>query len=116
METFAGRLTDADKAPFAGRLREARFVEGDLLFCLGDYASAYRAYGEAVRRTSGPEERLRGLIGRARTLARLDRIEEARKEYSRALATFGEDRDKTYGARGREYWEVALEALAREVR
>jgi len=116
METFAGRLTDADKAPFAGRLREARFVEGDLQFCLGDYAAAYRSYGEAVRHTSGPEDRLRGLIGRARSLTRLERLEEARKEYTRAIVIFDEDKDKPYGVRGREYWEIALEALAREVR
>jgi hypothetical protein len=116
LETFAGRLSDADKAPYASRLQEVRFLEGDLQFSLGDHAAAYRAYGDAVRSRSSAEDRLRGLIGRARSLARLERLEEARKDYTSARAILEQGSEPSSGGHGKEYWEVALEALAREVR
>jgi hypothetical protein len=116
LETFAGRLSDADKAPYAGRLQEARFLEGDLHFSLGDYAAAYRAYGDAVKAQSSSEDRLRGLIGRARASARLERLEEARKDYTSARAILEQGAEPSSVGHGKEYWEVALEALAREVR
>jgi hypothetical protein len=116
LETFAGRLSDADKAPFAGRLQEARFLDADLRYCSGDYGGAYRAYGDAVRGNASPEDRLRGLIGRARTLARLERLDEARQDYASARAILAEPREAASAGLGKAYWEIALEALAKEVR
>jgi hypothetical protein len=54
------------------------------------------------------------MIGRARALSRLERKEEARRDYTTARALF--DQDKAFAGRGREYWEIALDAVAREVR
>jgi TolA-binding protein len=111
LDALAGRLTEADRAPYDDRLKEARFVEGDLLFELGDFAAASRVYGEASRRASDADDRLRGLIGRARALARLERLEEARRDYTTAKALLDEGRGRT-----QDYWTVALQSLAREVR
>jgi len=114
LESLAGRLAETDRAPYEDRLKEARFAEGDLLFELGEFAAASRAYGEAGRKAADAEDRLRGLIGRARALARLERIDEARRDYTTAKAILEENRGKP--ETGREYWTIALEALAREVR
>jgi tetratricopeptide (TPR) repeat protein len=113
LDTRSARVAEADRAPYTELLKEARFVEGDLHLNLDDYASAFQAFGEAVRRHADSEDRLWGLIGRARALARLERKEEARKDYSNARALFEEE--KSLAGRGRDYWEIALEALAREV-
>ena len=114
LEAIALRIPEVDRAPYADLLREARLVKGDIHFNLDDYASADRAYGEAVRENAGSEDRLWGLIGRARALARLERREEARRHYADARAML--DGQKAPAGRGREYWEIALEALEREVR
>jgi tetratricopeptide (TPR) repeat protein len=109
LESLASRVAESDRLSYARLLREARFVEGDLRFNLEDYAAASKAYGEAVRRHSGTEDRLWGLIGRGRSLARLERKEEARRDYASARSILD---DRTPA---REYWEIALEALAKEV-
>ena len=114
LESAATRIAETDRAPYAGLLREARFMRGDVHLNLDDPAAAHRAYGEAIRKDSGSEDRLRGLIGRARALARQQRREEARREYRDARAIL--DDPQAPAGRGREYWEIALEALEREVR
>jgi len=114
LDDRAARVAEADRAPYSELLKEARFVEGDLHLNLEDYKSAFQAYAEAVRRHADSEGRLWGLIGRATALARLERKEEARKDYSNARALL--DEEKALAGRGRDYWEIALEALAREVR
>jgi TolA-binding protein len=111
---LAARFPEASRASFAGTLSEARFAEADLKFNLDDYAGSAQAYAEATRRASEPEDRLRGMIGRARALSRLERKDEARRDYSNARAFF--DQDKAFAGRGREYWEIALEGIARELR
>jgi hypothetical protein len=114
LASLAARVPENARAPYAARLTEARFVEGDLQLTLDNPAAAFQAYGEAMRRATDPEDRLRGMIGRARALSRLQRKEEARQDYSNARALF--DGDRSFAGRGRDYWEIALDALAREVR
>jgi tetratricopeptide (TPR) repeat protein len=114
LDRIASRVPESDRAPYAEMLREARFVKGDVHFNLDDYASADRAFGEAVRQETGSEARLWGLIGRARALARLEHKEEARRHCATARAIL--DEPSAPAGRGREYWEIALEALEREVR
>lgn len=114
LETIAAKIPEADRGPYAEMLREARFVKGDVHFNLDDFAAADRAYVEAARRETGSEERLWGLIGRARALARLERKDEARRHYASARAIL--DEQKAPAGRGREYWEIALDALEKEVR
>jgi tetratricopeptide (TPR) repeat protein len=117
LESIAGRLPEADRAPYREVLSEARFVEGDLLFGLGDYPGASRVYGEALRKSASAADRLWGLIGRGRALARLDRIDEARRDYASAKALFDEGgRGKPSSGPARDYWDVELQTLAREVR
>jgi len=114
LAALAARFPERVRAPYSALLSEARFVEGDLRFTLDDYAAAAQAYAEATRRAAEPEERLRGMIGRARALSRLERKDEARRETASARALF--DSDSSLAGRGREYWQIALDALAREVR
>lgn len=114
LDAVAMRISEADRTPYAEMLRESRFVKGDVHFNLDDFASADRAYREAVGQEAGSEERLWGLIGRARALARLERKDEARRHYASARAIL-EERNGPAG-RGREYWEIALDALEKEVR
>ncbi|HLY75014.1 MAG TPA: hypothetical protein VKU80_12915 [Planctomycetota bacterium] len=113
---LAARLSDPDRAPYQDLLNEAAFVEGDLYFHLGDYPAADRSYGEAVQKSSVLDDRLWGLIGRARTLVRLERLEEARRDYASAKALLDEGRERSPSGRVRDYWEIALQALARELR
>jgi len=114
LEAVASGVPEADRAPYAEMLREAKFMKGDVHFNLDDFAAAERAYVDAVRREAGSEDRLWGLIGRARALARLERKDEARRHYASARAIL--DEQKAPVGRGREYWEIALEALEKEVR
>jgi TolA-binding protein len=116
LDALAARLPEADRAPFLGRLREARLLEGEILLARGDAAAAARAYDEAVRAGADPELRLRGLIGRARALARLERLDEARRDYASARALAEKDRGAVAEGPVREYWDAALQSLAREVR
>jgi len=114
LETIAAKASESDRAPYGDLLKEARFMKGDIHFNLDDYDAADRAYGQALRPDAGSEDRLWGLIGRARALARLERREEARRHYVQARAILDEQPAPT--GRGREYWEIALDALEREVR
>lgn len=103
LDSIASRIADPD----AATLREARALRGELLLSVGDLESALRAFAAA-------DDPLSGLIGRARALARLGRPEEARRDSAAARKLFGE-RNPAPGA-GREYWEIALDALERELR
>jgi tetratricopeptide (TPR) repeat protein len=114
LDATAMRISETDRAPYAEMLREARFVKGDVHYNLDDFAAADRAYRDAVGQEAGSEERLWGLIGRARALARLERKDEARRHYASARAIL--DERAAPAGRGREYWEIALDALEKEVR
>lgn len=114
LQSLSARIAEPDRAPYADLLKEARFVEGDVQLNLEDYAAAAKAYADAVRGVERPEDRLWGLIGRARALSRLERKDEARRDYSSARELF--DRETALAGHGREYWEIALSALEREVR
>lgn len=99
--------------------REARFLRGDLLLALGRYAEAERSYADASRRHAGTSERLWGVVGRARALVKLGRLEEARREARGARALFDESRgdfETSFAGQGKAYWNEALESLEREVR
>jgi len=112
LEEVAHRIPEADRAPFASTLHEAKFVKGDLLHQLGDYASAYKAFAEASGAGAPFEDRLRALIGRGRALARLHRMDEARQDFQKARTMVD---DGTLVGNRREYWELALSELAGEV-
>lgn len=105
LEALAAKIAEPDRAPYAEMLKEARFTEGDLQFNLGDYAAAVRAYGEAARRYAESEDRLWGLIGRARSLARMERTEEAQQAYADARALIEQ---RALIGHQREYWELIL--------
>jgi hypothetical protein len=116
LEALAARLSESERAPYRDHLTEAGFVEGDLRLLLGDDSGAFRAYDEALRRSAASDGRLRGLLGRARTLVRLDRMEEARRDFASAKALLGAGREEAPGSHAREYWDIALAALAKELR
>jgi tetratricopeptide (TPR) repeat protein len=113
------RITGADRAVYEDLLREAMFLEGDFHCALGDYPAAIRAYGKAYREHVFSHDRLWGLIGRARALARLDRKQEARRDYEHCRTIFAESLpvyEASLAGRGKEYWTIELDALAKEVR
>jgi tetratricopeptide (TPR) repeat protein len=107
LDSIVSRIAEPDRAPHARLLRDARSMRGEIHLSLGDFESALRAFADA-------DDPLLGLIGRARALARLGRKEEARKEYAGARKLF--DEKNPPAGPGREYWEIALDALEREVR
>jgi tetratricopeptide (TPR) repeat protein len=110
---IAARVPEAERAPFAEDLRDLKYREAEILFQLEDYAASYRAYAEAEQRASGVEERLRAVLGRGRALARLARMDEAKRDYSSAKAMM--DRQSFVGAQ-RDYWDLALDLLGKELR
>jgi tetratricopeptide (TPR) repeat protein len=115
------RAVSADPADerTAAIQREARFLRGDLFFALGRYDDAERAYAEASRRHAGSPDRLWGVVGRARALAKLGRLEEARREARTGRALYDEGKDAletSFSGRGKTYWTAALEILEKEVR
>jgi tetratricopeptide (TPR) repeat protein len=113
------RITGADRAVHEDLLREAMFLEGDFHCALGDYPAAIRAYGKAYREHVFSHDRLWGLIGRARALARLDRKQEARRDFEHGRTIFEENLpvyEASLAGRGKEYWTIELDALAKEVR
>jgi hypothetical protein len=113
MGTLAGRISEADRAPFAEQLRELKLQEAEILFQLEDYAASTRAYAEAEQRATGFDDRLRALLGRGRALARLARMDEAKRDYSSAKEMM--DRQTFAGAQ-RDYWDLALDLLGRELK
>jgi tetratricopeptide (TPR) repeat protein len=117
LDEVARRISPEAQAPFGDMIREARFLEGDLHFNQGDYAAAERCYGEAYRRYAASEERLWGLIGRARARLRLGRKDEAGRDTEIARALYQDHREALDRATGgSKYWRSALEALEKEVR
>ncbi|HEX7898187.1 MAG TPA: tetratricopeptide repeat protein, partial [Planctomycetota bacterium] len=99
--------------------REARFLRGDLFFALGRFEDAERAYAEASRRHAGSPDRLWGVVGRARALAKLGRLDEARREARAGRALYDEGKDAletSFSGRGKTYWTAALDVLEKEVR
>lgn len=113
LEEISRRVAAPERAPYQGALREAKLLEGDLQYRLEDYASAAQAYGEAAGAAADPEDRLWGLIGRARSLLRQGQREEAKGDCTAARAILEE---KSWTGPGRGYWETALGALLREIR
>ena len=84
----------------------------------GLWEGAVEAYSEAYRAYLASDERLWGLIGRARAYLHLGRRDEARRDYENGKAIYDEKResfDKSLAGRGREVWGPALEALGKEL-
>jgi tetratricopeptide (TPR) repeat protein len=113
LAAIAGKVPEIERAPFAEHLRDLKSREAEILFQLEDYAGAYRAYVEAEQRPSDVEDRLRALLGRGRALARLARMDEAKRDYSSAKAMM--DGQSFVGAQ-RDYWDLALDLLGKELR
>ncbi len=119
LEDVLSRLKTGESADPGDAILELRFLRGDLLSLLGRHEEAARAYGAAARRHSTEPERLWGYLGRARSLLRLGRKDEARLDCERARAVYESEPgtfDRSLAGRGRDYWRGELDALAREVR
>jgi tetratricopeptide (TPR) repeat protein len=100
-------------------LKEARFLKGDVLAALGRWEEAERAYADAYRAYIDTDDRLWGLIGRARALARLKRLDEARRTFERGLALYRQNReryDRSFEGHGARAWGPALQDLAKELK
>ncbi|HVE40006.1 MAG TPA: hypothetical protein VNM14_08980 [Planctomycetota bacterium] len=110
---IAAKIPEADRAAFAEDLRDLKYREAEVLFQLEDYAASTRAYAEAEQRASGVDERLRALLGRGRALARLARMDEAKRDYSSAKALM---EGQSLAGPQRDYWDLALDLLGRELR
>lgn len=115
LETLASL---ADLVPGSDDVRRGGFLRGDVLSALGRWEEAARAYGEAYRRSIDHDERLWGLIGRARAELRLGRPAEARRHYETAAGLHEEGRDRydrSLDGRGRAWWTGELAELAGEL-
>lgn len=118
MDRLAELLPASARVAHAEALRVSRFMEGELLYNVGEFADAARAFGEAYRRFAGSEDRLWGLVGRARAHLRLGRRDEARRDYTNGRAVFEGQREsfeKSLAGRGREWWGAELDSLAKEL-
>ncbi len=119
LDDLLSRLPSLEPPEGRDLVLELRFLRGDLLSLLGRHEEAARSFGAAYRRHSADPERLWGLVGRARALIRMGRLDEARRDSDRARAVYESEReafDRSLAGRGREYWRGELDALAREVR
>jgi tetratricopeptide (TPR) repeat protein len=113
------RLAPEERPAFASLVRDADFLVGDFRLGLGDAEGALHAYAEAYRKHIASDERLWGLLGRGRALARLGRLEEARRDYANGRVLLEERAEhfaSMLGGRGRDYWAAELDLLAREIR
>jgi tetratricopeptide (TPR) repeat protein len=98
--------------------QQARFLRGDALFAQGQWDQAVEAYSSAYRADLSSDDRLWGLIGRARAYVRLGRREEARRDFENGRAIYDgrkEAFDKSLAGRGKDVWGPALEALGKEL-
>ncbi|HXG61900.1 MAG TPA: tetratricopeptide repeat protein, partial [Planctomycetota bacterium] len=100
------------RAPDAPRLKQARFLRGEVLAALGRWEEAERAFDAAYRNHLDDAGRFQALAGRARALARLDRREEARRALETARELFTAAPAGLYG----RFWTGTLDALAGELR
>lgn len=119
LEQIAARVPDGVRAGHEEDLREAQFLKGDLLFNLGEFPAAAKAYDEACRRHSGSEWRLRGEVGLARSLLRMGLKEDARQACERARVIYEGRReafDRSLAGRGKDYWNSALDEIEKETR
>jgi TolA-binding protein len=113
LDSIAAKVPEGARAPYAGLLNGARLDEAEFRFQLEDYAAAHRLYLEAARLSSAGEERLRALIGAGRSLARMGRRDDARRELVNAKAIL--DRQDFVGPR-RDYWNLALSEFEGDLR
>ncbi len=107
-------------SPAYDTLKQARFLEGDVLLDLGEFDQAAQAYGAAIREHGTEPERLWGLVGRARAYRRrpAPRVADARRDRESARALFErqrEDYEKSLGGHGAAYWRAELDDLDREL-
>ena len=89
--------------------RDARHLLGDVLLAEGRPAEAELAYARAGRGAADGLDRVWSLAGRARALARMGRLAEAREEHRRAAAICEKSRTDAF-------WRAELDAVARELR
>ncbi len=98
-------------------LQQARFLKGDILLGQGEWEKAVDAYSRAYKADLASDERLWGLIGRARAYLRLGRRDEARHDFENGKAIYEEKKetfDASLAGRGKDVWGPALEALGKE--
>jgi tetratricopeptide (TPR) repeat protein len=98
---------------------QARFLKGDALLSQGEWVGAAAAYQDAYRRYLDRDERVWGLIGRARALARMGQKDQARRDYENSVALYLDHRsalDGAFAGHGKEWWGAALETLRRELK
>ena len=95
--------------------QEARSLKGDVLLAQGRWAEAAAAYDAAYRTDLASDDRLWGLIGRARAYLRLGRKEEARRDYENGKALYDDRKDALDPSRSGRFWGPALEALGKDL-
>lgn len=104
--------------PGSEERQQARFLKGDALFGQGQWDRAVEAYSAAYRADLTSDDRLWGLIGRARAYVRLGRREEARRDFENGRAIYDgrkEMFDRSLAGKGKDIWGPALQALGKEL-
>jgi tetratricopeptide (TPR) repeat protein len=118
MLRFSGEIPSSARMERDASLRRAHFLLGDLYLNRGKKAEALRAYEKAARKYATSEDRLWGLVGRARCLIRMGKREEAGKAVQIAKATYTshpELFDEAMDGHGKTYWPAALRELEAEL-
>jgi tetratricopeptide (TPR) repeat protein len=112
-----GRI-DSLTEPGSEQRQQARFLRGDALFAQGQWDQAVEAYSAAYRTDLSSDDRLWGLIGRARAYVRLGRRDEARRDFENGRAIYDGRKDafdRSLAGKGKDVWGPALEALEKEL-
>ncbi len=115
---YAARIPPPQREAQEPRLRQARFLLGDVYYNEGRYEDALVAHEAAFRRHANSDERLGAFLGRIRALLRLGRKDEAKRAFEEsrnAWSTAREQFDASMGGAGREFWPARLREVEEEL-
>jgi tetratricopeptide (TPR) repeat protein len=118
MIRYSADIPSSERSDHEASLRRAHFLLGDLYLNQGKDQEAGEAFEKAARKYATSEDRIWGLVGRARALIRIGDEGEARKAVQLAKLTYANNPEmfnESMNGQGRTYWPAALAALEAEL-
>ncbi len=118
MIRYSADIPSSERSDQDASLRRAHFLLGDLYLNQGKDREAIEAFERAARKYATSEDRIWGLVGRARALIRSGDEGEARKAVQFAKSTYANNPEMfndSMNGQGKTYWPAALTALEAEL-